>query len=114
MNRADKKILLPCFLFHFYLTSFSQKEKNEEYYLIAQNAIEHLDLSEKNLLDSCLHIFYEEKKDTSKIAAIQVFIEFSENNKVWPLYNQWLQDYIILCISKGNKTAEVLQIPFEM
>jgi len=63
---------------------------NKAHYLADSLDIEKLANSEKKLIDSALTIYHKSKNDTLKIDAINIIVEESWNDNVWPKYNEWV------------------------
>ncbi|MGB0896579.1 MAG: tetratricopeptide repeat-containing sensor histidine kinase [Flavobacteriaceae bacterium] len=73
---------------------FSQDFANKKHYLIDSLKLEELSVNERKLIDSALSIYHHAKHDTVKINAINIIVEESWNDFVWPRYNAWAYTFI--------------------
>jgi len=74
--------------------SYSQNFADKSYYLIDSLNLEKLSLKEQKLINNSLKSFHNTKHDTLKIKAINIIVEESWDDTVWPRYNKWLHSYI--------------------
>ncbi|HET6246040.1 MAG: tetratricopeptide repeat protein [Bacteroidetes bacterium] len=72
----------------------AQKYADKAYYLVDSLNLENLTRSERQLVDSCLKVYHSSKDDTSKVNAINGIVEESEDENVWPKYNQWVFSFV--------------------
>jgi len=105
-HRFCKYLLLVSMLL-FVIKSSGQNFADKSYYLVDSLNLEKLSLKEKKLINTSLELFYNTKHDTLKIKAINIIVEESWDDTVWPQYNKWLYKYIqeklALYNSKNNK-----------
>ena len=88
------KYLLLVSMFLFVIKSYGQTFADKNYYLIDSLDLEALSLKEQKLINTSLKLFHNAKHDTLKIKAINIIVEESWDDSVWPRYNQWLYDFI--------------------
>ena len=71
------------------------KEKAyKNFYLVDNLDFQNLGDEDKILIDSCLKTFHACTDDTSRLKALNIIVENCWDDFVWPLYNQWVFDYI--------------------
>lgn len=87
-------ILFCCVFGHFRTDVYAQNSSEENYYLVKNLPIENMSAAEKKLIDSSLTLYHQAANDTLKINAINIIVEESWNDFVWPKYNKWVYDYI--------------------
>ena len=73
---------------------FSQNYGDKDFYLIDSLDLGELTEIEKQLFDSCLTVFHEEKDDTNKVAAIEYLIEFSSHELSYFNYNKFIYSFV--------------------
>ena len=76
------------------ISSFSQAQNyaDKNYYLIDSLEYNILIQSEKKILDSSLIIYHKATSDIQKLDAINIIVENSWDDDLWPKYNQWIYD----------------------
>jgi tetratricopeptide (TPR) repeat protein len=87
---------------------YSQDFADKEYYLVDSLTLSSISISEKVLIDSCLHLFHAASNDTSQIHAINYLVEQSWDNHVWPKYNNWIYEYT-QALLENNPKEEVIE-----
>jgi len=100
-NYISKSLLIISMLFCA-IKSNGQSFGNKAHYLVDSLDIEKLANSEKKLIDSALTIYHKSKNDTLKIDAINIIVEASLDDNVWPKYNKWINNYIQEKLSNFN------------
>lgn len=109
-NYIGKSLLIISILFCA-IASSGQTYGNKTYYLVDGLNVEVLANSEKKLIDSALTIYHQVKNDTLKIEAINIIVEESWNDSVWPKYNEWVYAFTVEKLANNsinnNKNAEV-------
>jgi len=90
----------------FAIKSYAQTFGDKTHYLVDSLNIERLSNSEIKLIDSALTIYYQSKHDTLKVEAINIIVEESWNDDVWPKYNDWVYNFTIEKLANNviNKT----------
>jgi serine phosphatase RsbU (regulator of sigma subunit)/tetratricopeptide (TPR) repeat protein len=71
---------------------YSQNFADKTFYLIDSLVIEDVSAQDRQLIDSVLTLYHEEKLDTIKLQLISEIVETSWDDNVWPKYNQLLYD----------------------
>jgi two-component sensor histidine kinase/Tfp pilus assembly protein PilF len=79
---------------------YAQKFADKKYYLIDSLQLNELSINEKKLIDSALTKYHHATHDTIKIKAINIIVEESWNDFVWPKYNEWVYAFILQKIDK--------------
>lgn len=92
----------------------AQNYADKAYYLVDSLDLSELSTEDKTLIDSCLNIYHKVQEDTSKIKAINVIVEESWDNNVWPKYNMWVFKTISQVLKKSknkevNKNLKIIQ-----
>lgn len=72
---------------------FAQNFADPDKYLTEKLDWEKLNERDSLLVDSCMTLYQQAKSDTARMNAINVIIDQSWNENVWPLYNQWIYDF---------------------
>jgi two-component sensor histidine kinase/tetratricopeptide (TPR) repeat protein len=72
----------------------AQNFANKNHYLIDSLQLNELSVNERKLIDSSLTLYHNAKHDTIKINAINIIVEESWNDFIWPKYNEWLYAFI--------------------
>lgn len=93
---------------------FAQNYAPKDYYLVDSLDLSELSTEDKALIDSCLNIYHKVQEDTSKIKVINVIVEESWDNNVWPKYNMWVFKTIPQVLKKSknkevNKNLRIIQ-----
>ena len=88
------------------INSYGQKSSNKKFYLLEDLNYEQLSSYDKNLLDSILPLYHAATLDTLKIAYLDIIIEASNDDYLWPKYNQFVLDYCQKCLQKTDKYSE--------
>lgn len=83
-------------------TLSAQNFSNKDYYLIDSLVVSELSINEKKLIDSALVKYHQATHDTIKINAINIIVEESWNDFVWPKYNEWVYDFIQQKLTKNT------------
>lgn len=81
------------FLLLFSAPVISQNIGDKEFYLIADLNIDELSDDDAKLIDSCLTFYHQSTEDTLKINTINVIVNNSWDQNVWPKYNEWIYNY---------------------
>ena len=93
-NYISKNLLIISILFCA-ITSKGQNYGNKTHYLVDSLNVKVLANGEKKIIDSALTIYHNSKNDTLKIEAINIIVEESWNDNVWPKYNEWVYNFTI-------------------
>jgi tetratricopeptide (TPR) repeat protein len=88
-----KYIPILFFLFAF-VSGFTQKFAPKKFYLIDSLDLASLTKNDRQLIDSCLMLYHKAKEDTTKVNVINVIIEESWDENVWPKYNNWIYTFL--------------------
>lgn len=99
-------------MFLFAIKSIGQTFADKSYYLVDSLNLEKLSLKEQTLINTSLESFHSAKHDTLKIKAINIIVEESWDDTVWPLYNKWLYSYIqekLAVYSYKNKKDSIIE-----
>jgi len=88
------KYLLLVSIYLFVINSSGQNFADKSYYLVDSLNLEKLSIKEQKLINTSLKSFHRAKHDTLKIKAINIIVEESWDDSVWPRYNKWLYLYI--------------------
>lgn len=84
--------------------------------LIDSLQLNELSVNEKKLIDSALTKYHQATHDTIKINAINIIVEESWNDFVWPKHNEWVYAFILQKIDKRaldkkkNNTTEMFML----
>lgn len=81
---------------------YAQQFADKNYYLIDSLQLNELSINEKKLIDSALTQYHQAKHDTLKINAINIIVEESWNDFVWPKYNEWVYALILEKLEKKS------------
>lgn len=105
------KYLLLVGIFFFTIKSIGQTYGNKSHFLVDSLNIESLATNERKLIDSALTLYRTAKHDTLKIEAINIIVEESWNDNVWPKYNEWVYNFTVEKLADNftnkKKNAEV-------
>jgi signal transduction histidine kinase len=75
--------------------SVAQTYAPSERYLVDSLDLESASPVDIALIDSALSIFHNSSHDTTKINAINIIVEESWDDNIWPKYNQWVHDFVV-------------------
>ncbi len=81
---------------------YAQQFADKNYYLIDSLQLNELSINEKKIIDSALTQYHQAKHDTLKINAINIIVEESWNDFVWPKYNEWVYALILEKLEKKS------------
>jgi len=82
--------------------SYSQSYANPNHYLIDSLDFDKLSENEQFLIDSCLTLFHNTHQDTSRLGIINIIVEESWDDNVWPKYNYWVYKKVKELLKKEN------------
>jgi len=86
-------------LFLMAANGVAQNFADKEYYLVDSLVLEELTEGDRALIDSSLKVFHKAKDDTSRISAVNLIVEESWDDNVWPKYNKWVYNFVTLKIA---------------
>ena len=88
----------------------AQQYASSEYYLIDSLSLDELEQFDKNLVDSCLKLYYMAEHDTSKINAINIIVDNGRGDNFWSAYNKWI--YLKVKKVLANNPSPDLEIAY--
>ena len=87
---------------------YAQNYADKEYYLVDSLDLDALTETDLQIVDSCLKVYHKAKYDTSKINAINVIVEESWDENVYPKYNDWVHLFVLQKL-KAKHPAPIIQ-----
>ncbi len=90
--KAKSTFFFLCFLVLCF-SSQAQNYADKKHYLIDSLEYDALIDSEKKILDSSLIIYHKAASDIQKLDAINIIVENSWDDNLWPKYNQWIYNF---------------------
>ena len=108
--RNIKTIFFFTLLYFAILKSVSQNYADPKYYLVDSLDLDAVGENDKKIVDASLKLFHEAINDTSRINAVNVIVEESWDDDVWPKYNMWIYNFVtkkngILSSNRRNLTS---------
>lgn len=88
-----RKNILYVFLLIFTFSVKAQDFGDPSFYLLDSLNLEVISENDRELIDSSLTIFHQEKNDSIKLFYIQHIVDNCWDNQVWPRYNDYLINY---------------------
>ena len=91
---------------------FTQKELTPNFAPKSFYLVDSLDLNlvsdeDLNFIDSCLEVYHNEQVDTLKIIALLGIIDNIWNQEVWPKYNKYLLNKLLVTVTSCSGIAEL-------
>ena len=78
----------------FVFNGVAQNFAPKKFYLVDSLDLTILNKDDRKLIDSCLSVFHKSTQDTDRVNAINVIIEESWDDNVWPKYNYWMYSFL--------------------
>ena len=95
------KLTYLCFLYLLlFSTAAYSQTKDKDWLLVDHINYNHIQPTDKNLLDSILTLYHQAKHDSTRLYLLNEFIENCNDQTLWPAYN----DYMLKIASHGDSS----------
>ncbi len=84
------------FFFLLFITNLAigQTFADKGYYLVDELALDSISATDSVLVERSLKEFHQVTDDTAKVNAVNHIVEESWDNNLWPMYNQWVYEFV--------------------
>ena len=90
-------------------TTFSQKEKGKDYFLVDFSAWDSLSGTDRATIDSLIPLYHSARSDTTRFSILNTLTERLNETRLWTQYNLLVHDKTNTILRSGEKLQEKVE-----